>query len=122
MQLALEQPEMARFMLSIAVVSRVWDERIRPYVLADLLLGIKRKRFKVASNDAAMDLITGTNYAAIRNLLNGTANRAHIVAVAASILRGLGVSPREADEVARRPLPPLPDPRALTCRDAGERR
>jgi len=110
MQLALEQPEMARFMLSIAVVSRVWDARIRPYVHADLLLGIRQKRFRVASKEAAMDLITGTNYAAIRSLLNGSAKSSHITATAASILRGLGMTPEEADAVARRPLPPLPDP------------
>ena len=35
----------------------MWDERIRPYIHADLLLGIKQKRFHVASRDAAMDLI-----------------------------------------------------------------
>ena len=109
MLLALEQPDMARFMLSVAVSSPVWDERIRPYVLADLLLGIKQKRFRVASKDAAMDLITGTNFAAIRSLLCGSAGRSHISATAASILRGLGMAPDEADAVARRPLPPLPD-------------
>ena len=108
MLLAIEQPEMARFMLSVAVSSPVWDERIRPYIHADLLLGIRQKRFYVASKDAAMDLITGTNFAAIRSLLNGTAGRGHIAAAAASILRGLGMAPEEADAVARRPLPPLP--------------
>lgn len=109
MLLALEQPEMARFLLSVAVSSPVWDERIRPFVHADLLLGIRQKRFHVASKDAAMDLISGTNFAAIRSLLNGTAGRGHVTATAASILRGLGMAPDEADAVARRPLPALPD-------------
>lgn len=109
MLLALEQPDMARFLLSVAMSSPVWDERIRPYIHADLLLGIKQKRFHVASRDAAMDLIGGTNFAAIRSLLAGTAGRSHIGATAASILRGLGMAPEEADAVARRPLPPLPD-------------
>lgn len=109
MLLALEQPEMARFMLSVAVSSPVWDERIRPYIHADLLLGIKQKRFHVASRDAAMDLIAGTNFAAMRSLLSGTTGRGHISATAASILRGLGMAPEDADAVARRPLPPLPD-------------
>jgi AcrR family transcriptional regulator len=109
MLLAIEQPEIARFMLSVAVSSPVWNERIRPYVLADLLLGIKQKRFHVASKDAAMDLITGTNIAAIRSLLSGAVGRGHVAATVASILRGLGMAPEEADTVARRPLPPLPD-------------
>ncbi|HEX6960023.1 MAG TPA: helix-turn-helix domain-containing protein [Ferrovibrio sp.] len=108
MTLALEQPQMARFMLSVALSSKVWDEKIRPYIHADLMLGIRQKRFHVASKEAAMDLISGTNMAAIRSLLTGAAGRSHISAVAASILRGLGMAPKDADEVARRPLPPLP--------------
>lgn len=107
MQLALDQPEMARFMLSVAVASSVWNEQIRPYIYADLMLGIRQKRFHVASKEAAMDLITGTNFGAIRSLLGG-APRSHVTAIAGSILRGLGMSPKDADEVAKRPLPPLP--------------
>lgn len=108
MLLAIEQPDMARFMMSVAVASPVWDEQIRPYIQADLMLGIRQKRFHVASKDAAMDLITGTNYAAINSILAGRAGRGHINATAASILRGLGMSPKNADEVAKRALPPLP--------------
>lgn len=107
MQLALDRPELARFAISVALSSQVWDEHIRPYVHADLMLGIKQKRFHVASKEAAMDMITGTNLTAIRNLLQGKAGRSHIKATAATILRGLGMAPKEADEVARRPLPPL---------------
>ncbi|MEK9971135.1 MAG: TetR/AcrR family transcriptional regulator [Ferrovibrio sp.] len=108
MLLALEQPELARFMISVISSSTVWDEQIRPYAMADLVLGIRQKRFQVASKEAAMDLIGGTNIAAIKSLLGGTVGRAHITATAASILRGLGLPPKEADDVARRPLPPLP--------------
>lgn len=108
MTLALEQPQLARFMLSVALSSRIWDEQVRPYIQADLMLGIRQKRFRVASREAAMNLIMGTNLAAVRSLTSGEAGRAHITAVAASILRGLGMEPTEADEVARRPLPPLP--------------
>lgn len=106
--LALEQPDLARFMMSVAMVSPVWVDYIRPYAYADLLLGIRQKRFHVASKDAAMDLITGTNMAAIRSLLDGKAGRAHVMATAATILRGLGMTSKEADEIARRPLPPMP--------------
>jgi len=108
MQLALDQPELARFAMSVALSSKVWDERIRPYIYADLMLGIKQKHFHVASRDAAMDMITATNFGAIRSLLLGKVGRSHITATAATILRGLGMSPKEADEIARRPLPPLP--------------
>ncbi|WP_298725304.1 TetR/AcrR family transcriptional regulator [uncultured Ferrovibrio sp.] len=108
MLLAIEQPDLARFLMSVAVASPIWDEQIRPYITRDLLLGIKQQRFHVASKDAAMTMIMGTNMAAIRSILAGKAGRSHVVAVSATILRGLGMSPKEADEVARRPLPPLP--------------
>lgn len=77
-------------MLSVALSSTILDDKIRPYVHADLMMGIRQKRFRVASMDAAMGLITGTNMAAMRSLLSGAAGRSHIVATAASILRGLG--------------------------------
>lgn len=112
MLVALEQPDLARFMMSVALASPIWDERIRPYAYRDLLLGIKQKRFHVASKEAAMDLIMGTNLAAIRNILSGKYGRSHVTATAASILRGLGMSPKEADEIVRRPLPPLPPSKA----------
>lgn len=108
MQLALDQPELARFLMSVALSSSVWDDRIRPYVYADLMLGIKQKRFHVASKDAAMDMITATNFGGIRSILLGKAGRSHISSTAATILRGLGMAPKEADEIAKRPLPPLP--------------
>ena len=111
MMLAIEQPELAAFMMSIAVASPVWDEQVRPYVYADLLLGIKQKRFHVASKDAAMDMITGTNYAGIASILRGTAGKTHVTTISASILRGLGMTPKESDEIAKRPLPPLPPAR-----------
>lgn len=108
MLLATEQPQLAQFMLSVATSSTVWDEKIRPYIQADLILGIRQKRFHVASKEAALDMISGTNLASIHSILLGKASRGHITATAATILRGLGMAPKEADEIARRPLPPLP--------------
>lgn len=108
MVLAIEQPELARFMMSIAVFSPAWAAQIEPYVHRDLMLGIKQKRFHVASVPAAMDLITGANYAGIGSVLAGRAGKSHVTAISASILRGLGMAPKEADEIAKRPLPPLP--------------
>jgi AcrR family transcriptional regulator len=107
MVMALEQPELARFMISVAGFSPVWAVQVEPFIRADLTLGIKQKRFHIASVPAAMDMITGTNYAAINSLLAGKAGKSHVAAVSASILRGLGMAPKDADEIARRPLPPM---------------
>lgn len=111
MVMAIEQPELARFMMSVALHSTTWQTQVHPYIQADLMLGIKQKRFNVASVPAAMDLITGTNFAAIASILSGKAGKPHISATAASVLRGLGIAPKDADEIAKRPLPPFPPPR-----------
>jgi AcrR family transcriptional regulator len=108
MVLAIEEPELARFMMSVAIFSPAWAAQIEPYIRRDLMLGIKQKRFHVASIPAAMDLITGANFAGIGSVLAGRAGKSHVAAISASILRGLGMSPKEADEIAKRPLPPLP--------------
>jgi len=105
--LAIEQPDLARFMMSVAAASPIWAEQVGPYARADLMLGIRQGRFHVASPAAAMNLIMGTNVAGIQSVLAGTAGRGHVTAIAATILRGLGMTPKEADAVARRPLPPL---------------
>jgi len=50
--------------------------------------------------------------AGMRTVLEGRAGAEHASAVASLVLRGLGVVPAEADEIARRPLPPLAAPDA----------
>ena len=75
---------------------------------ADLRLGLKQKRFRVTSEAAAMDLISGTVGQAMRSVALGLAPARHDVAVAATVLRGLGMAADEALAVARRPLPEFP--------------
>ena len=106
--LATEQPALARFLISVAAASPVWDRQVTPYAKADLTLGIRQGRFHVASTAAALDLIKGVNLAGIQRGLAGEAGRGHASAIAATVLRGLGMAPEEADAVAKRPLPPLP--------------
>lgn len=107
MLMALEQPELARFAMSVAIFSPVWAAQVEPFIRADLTLGIRQKRFHVSSVPAAMDMITGTNYAGINSILAGRAGKSHVATLSATILRGLGMTPQEADEIARRPLPPM---------------
>lgn len=109
--LAIEQPALARFMISAAIASPIWDQQVTPYAKADLMLGIRQGHFHVASTAAALDLIKGTNLAGIQRTLSGAAGRGHASAIAATVLRGLGMAPEEADEVAKRPLPALPPPK-----------
>ena len=55
-----------------------------------------------------MDLISGTFTRAMRSVVLGLAPARHDVAVAATVLRGLGMAADEAVQVARRPLPEFP--------------
>lgn len=104
---AVESPAWARLMLGLLDGGAPLLQRIAPFALRDLRLGVRQKRFRISSERAAMDLIAGTGLQAMRTVLGGAARRAHASAAATLVLRGLGMDYDEAAEVARRPLPPL---------------
>lgn len=104
---AAERPEWAGLMLGLMDGGAPLLERIAPFALRDLRLGVRQKRFHIVSERAAMDLIAGTGLQAMRSVLAGAAGRPHASAAATMVLRGLGMDHGEAAEVARRPLPPL---------------
>ena len=76
-------------------------------MLADLRMGIRQKAFKPVSERAAIDLVNGTVTQAMRSIAHGLAPAGHASAVAATVLRGLGMPPDAALAVAKRPLPPM---------------
>ena len=86
------------------------------YVLADLRLGVRQKRFKVPSEAAALDVIQGVCGAAMRRVALGTAPARHDIASATLVLRALGMATDEAADIARLPLPDLPPPPAGAAR------
>jgi AcrR family transcriptional regulator len=99
-----------------AAVLRVWasspalQAHTGAGLLADLRAGRRRGRLRFANEPAAVDLVQGAVLAGMRRVLEGRAAEQHGAAVAALVLRGLGVAASEADEIAQRPLPPLTDP------------
>ncbi|SFM30715.1 transcriptional regulator, TetR family [Variovorax sp. OV329] len=103
-------PQWALLMLDVAAAAPELLVHIREYVLADLRLGVKQKAFRIASEEAAMDLINGTGTHAMRTIALGLAPPTHGADVAACVLRGLGVPHEKAEEIARRPLPDFPAP------------
>jgi AcrR family transcriptional regulator len=105
--LARESPAWALLLMDVSAAAPELLEGIRSYVLADLRLGVRQKSFRVPSEDAAIDMIQGTSSLAIRRVALGRAPEKYDVAVAAVVLRGLGMPADEAAEVARRPLPPF---------------
>lgn len=107
--LAAESPPWALLLLDVLAAAPSVLQSIEAWPLADLRLGVKQKRFKVPSEAAAMDAINGVAVHAMRRIALGLAPAGHDVAATTLLLRALGVSPDDAAEVARRPLPPLGD-------------
>jgi AcrR family transcriptional regulator len=95
---------------------RVWSsnpsllaQMLKP-VLASLRTGRRQGRFTYRSEDSAADLCVGPVAAGMRRVIDdGVDAEQHGVAVAALILRGLGIRAAEADAIADRPLPPVSD-------------
>ena len=104
---AVDSPDWARLFVGLADAGAPLLERVAPFPRRDLKIGLAQQRFTIASEQAAMDLIAGTVMQAMRTVLAGGAGRPHAIAVATTVLRGLGMPQDEAAEVARRPLPPL---------------
>ncbi len=83
------------------------SERIAANMMRDLAEGIRRKRFRVPSLQAASDAVLGSSLLGVLSVSIGRAGGAHGCDVAALVLRALGIPADEADEIAHRPLPPL---------------
>lgn len=120
-QLARESPAWTLLLLDVMVAVPSVMALIESYPLADLRIGLRQKKFRVPSEAAALDAITGICSNAMRRVALGRAPANHDVACASLVLRALGVPPEEASAVARRPLPPLktPDPAASAPRSRG---
>ncbi len=106
--LARVSPAWALLILDVATNSPKLLAELGGYVLADLRVGLRQKAVRVVSEAAAFDLISGTVMQAMRTAAFGLAPPRHDSAVAATILRGLGVAADEALEISRRPLPKIP--------------
>ena len=95
-------------LLEVAAAAPEGLAQIQEYALADLRLGVKQKAFRVPSEEAAMDLINGTIAAGMRRIAMGLAPAGHAGAVTTTVLTGLGMTPKQAEAVAARPLPDFP--------------
>lgn len=105
--LAEQSPAWALLLLDVAMAAPQLVEYVQQFALADIRLGVKQKRFRIESEIAAQNLGNGTVLQAMACVARGLAPPGHASAVAATVLRGLGMPFDEASEVARRPLPPL---------------
>jgi AcrR family transcriptional regulator len=104
---AMREPTWGAALLRVWASTSVLNERTAEPVVADLRAGRRRRRFTFSSESAAADLVRGTVLSGMRTVLEGRAGEEHAAAVAALILRGLGLDGDDADEIVKRPLPSL---------------
>lgn len=109
MWLAQQSPAWALLLLEVGAAVPQLAQAVHEYALADLRLGVRQKSFRVVSEAAAMNMVQGTVGSAMHTIALGAAPAGHDVAVAATVLRGLGVPAEEADRVAALPLPVFPE-------------
>jgi len=109
-ELAEQSPAWALVILDIArAAPEHLAAEIARYAGADLRLGISQGDFKVSDEAAAMDLIMGVPWQAMRSVAMGMTSPGHDMRVTAMLLQGLGMAPAKAARVAAQPLPPLRD-------------
>jgi AcrR family transcriptional regulator len=108
---ALHDPSWGAAILRVWASSPILKTRTAAAVLSDLRSGRRSGRLQFADEQSAVDLLQGAVLAGMRTVLDGRAAGDHASAVAALVLRGLGVAGREADEIARRALPRFPTTR-----------
>jgi hypothetical protein len=74
----------------------------------DLERGVRASRFQVPDKRVALSATGGALLAVMRAVLDGRAPKNADRHLAEGVLRLLGLSPQEAAEVARRPMPAIP--------------
>ncbi|MFJ5780011.1 TetR/AcrR family transcriptional regulator [Streptomyces sp. NPDC093094] len=107
-------PELAKILRHRGMAQLHAESGLAPRALRDIEAGVASGRFTVDSPDITLSAVGG----ALLGLLELESRHPGVVGpetserTAALVLRMLGLSPEDADDVARRPLPPAPPPRA----------
>jgi AcrR family transcriptional regulator len=110
-ELARTDPDWAWLLIRLDVSQKLALGALGPFAEQDIAAGIKAGRFGVANRRIAMLDAGGALLSVMRDVLDGRspkdAGRLH----AEGVLRLLGLTPEDAAEVARRPMPALPNDR-----------
>ncbi len=109
-RLAWEEPEWARLLVRLDVPYRSTDEVLARPAMRDLRAGIAAGRFHVSNPRLALRASGGALIAVMHAVLLGELGRHADCEHAEGVLRGFGLDPAEAAEIARRPMPEAIDP------------
>jgi AcrR family transcriptional regulator len=107
-RLARVDPEWAWLLIRMDVSHNVILGALGPFAERDLKRGIRAGRLQVPNERVALDAGGGALLAVMRSVLDGRAPKNADIHHAEGILRSFGLTPVDAAEVARRPLPDRP--------------
>ncbi len=100
-----DEPEVAAVLLSLARSERLFENALLPWARETLRRGIDSGRFLIEDLELALTSVAAAALAAIDGILCGRLASGAEIAGATMMLRGFGIDPREAAEIAARPLP-----------------
>jgi AcrR family transcriptional regulator len=98
-------PQFARFVARVGPAALGAGSLAAEVVPFDLAEGVAARRFTVDTPRLAFDLVTGPVLAAFHSMQQRPLGRAHVDALAAAVLRALGVPAATATRLATTPLP-----------------
>ena len=104
---AAKDPEWAWLLVRVGLSHVLALSQLGPFAERDLEAGVKAGRFRLPNLRVALLDAGGALLAVMRDVLDGTAPKDAGRLHAEGVLRLLGLTPEEAAEVARRPLPVL---------------
>jgi AcrR family transcriptional regulator len=98
--------EVARLLVNLDESQARFDSVAGSQALAVIEAGVAAGRFDIDDPGLVLTIATGAVLATIRNVLAGRHGADADVGVAVLLLRAVGLPRAEAEEIARRPLPP----------------
>jgi AcrR family transcriptional regulator len=107
-RMADSDPDLAWLLVRLELSHDVATSVLREAARLDLQRGIDAGRFSVSNPDLAITASGGALLAVLRSQLAGERAEQADSEHAEGVLRAFGLDPREAAEIARRPLPALP--------------
>jgi AcrR family transcriptional regulator len=108
--LARSDPEWGRLLIRLDTSQKTVLQALAPFAQRDLERGVRAGRFQVPNVRVALYGSGGALLMVMRDVLDGQAPKQADCCHAEGVLRMLGLSAKEAAEVARRPMPRIPSP------------
>lgn len=109
MHTAVSDPVWGWFMVRLGIAQEGLLEALGPRASRDIKIGVDSGRFILGEVSLASSMTFGSLLAVMHDYLDGNRKEDPSSAYAAMLLRMVGISPAEAEEIAHRPLPPLPE-------------